>query len=510
MNQDKGKIITKENFIEKLKNSDRFKSISTLIGAIIVSLMTGSIFGFCTLSVYQISYIKGKDPHNFISIDHISFYYPFEVIAQTSSSFFSGRLEKKISLHFINLIGFTIYALGYFIMYLSQNFFSDLFAMVICGIGNGIIYYPSTINVCLWFPKNNGIIMGIIETTISLGSFFFALIGEQIINKNEIESDEDEDLYEYDVAIKVKKYLLFQIITILVAMVLSYLLIYEKENEEKEKKEKKTENPVELGTKIEGIEEVFLGTDTPIKSISKEEENAKESKNIDISDKDVNKKMFWTAFKSKRYLLFVAISTCFAQGPSMLFSLYRGIGETQKIDTGTLQLLGSVNFIFECASGFLIGILCDYVNLKILLIIIVGTFTIIMYIYCLTFTSDSAFFWITNISVFINGGIYPFADCYLMKVFGADIYIELIGISSFISNFVVVLFSPIAYYVDSNVEDKKAYWILFSLFGTLNFVSFILSFFINVEKFNFEERLTQDKIKTNLNELPEEPSYENN
>ena len=120
------------------------------------------------------------------------------------------------------------------------------------------------------------------------------------------------------------------------------------------------------------------------------------------------------------------------------------------------------------------------------------------------------FFWITNISVFINGGIYPFADCYLMKVFGADIYIELIGISSFISNFVVVLFSPIAYYVDSNVEDKKAYWILFSLFGTLNFVSFILSFFINVEKFNFEERLTQDKIKTNLNELPEEPSYENN
>ena len=505
MNQNKSDIIVKESFIEKLKNSDRFKSFSTLIGAIIVSLMAGSIFGLCSLTVYQISYIKGKDPHNFISIDHISFYYPFEIIAQTSSSYFSGRLNKKISLHYINLIGFTLYAFGYFILYLSENFFSDLFGMFVCGIGNGIIYYPSTINACLWFPKNNGVIIGIIETTISLGSFFFALIGEQMINKNEIESDEDEDLYEYDIAIKIKKYLLIQIITLFIAMTLAYLLIYEKANE---KIEKEAEKSVELRTKIEGLEDVFLERDEPIKSLN--QENSEDSKKINVSEKDINKKMFWIAFKSKRYLLFVVISIFFAQGPAMLFSLYRGIGETQKIDTGTLQLISSINFIFECASGFLIGILCDYFNLKLLLIIITGTFTIIMYIYCLTLTNDSLFFWITNISVFINGAIYPFSDCYLMNVFGPDIYIELIGISSFATTIIILLFSPIAYYVDSNVEDKKAYWILFSLFGTLNLVSFILSFFINAEKYNFDENLIQEKLEPIKKELPEEPSYKNN
>ena len=506
MSQDKGVILVKESFIKRLKNSEQLKSISTLIGAMIVSLMAGSIFGFCTLSIYQLSYIKGKNPNSFISIDHISFYYPFEEIAQTSSSILSGRLGKKISLHFINLIGFTIYAFGYFIMYLSENFFSDLFALVVCGIGNGIIYYPSTINACLWFPKHNGIIMGIIETTISLGSFLFALIGELMINKNEIESDEDEDLYEYDVAIKVKKYLFFQIIIIFVAMVLSYILIYEKENKEEEKK---TEKLIELATKIEGLGEVFLESESPTKSINKEVQDSKDSKTIDISDKENNKKMFWIAFKSKKYILFLIISILFDQGPAMLYSIYREIGETQKIDTGTLQLLGSIKFIFECASGLLIGILCDYVNLKILLIIIVGAFTFIMYIYCLTFTNDSAFFWITNISFFINGGMYPFADYYLMKVFGPDIYIELIGIAYFIANFVVLLFSPIAYYIESSVEDKNAYLILFLLFGTLNLVSFILSFFINVEKFNFDESLINEKIKAKKKDLPEESSYTN-
>ena len=52
------------------------------------------------------------------------------------------------------------------------SFEADIVSMVFCGIGTGIIYYPSTANVCEWFPKNNGIIIDIIETMISLGSFF--------------------------------------------------------------------------------------------------------------------------------------------------------------------------------------------------------------------------------------------------------------------------------------------------------------------------------------------------
>ena len=108
------------------RTANLLKGLSTVLGAILVNLVVGSIFGLCTLSVYEVSYIKGKYKDNFITIDHLAFYYPFEVIFQTISSFLSGMIDKKLGLHLTNLIGFTILGLGYFTMYLSENFFIDI------------------------------------------------------------------------------------------------------------------------------------------------------------------------------------------------------------------------------------------------------------------------------------------------------------------------------------------------------------------------------------------------
>ena len=107
----------------------------------------------------------------------------------------------------------------------------------------------------------------------------------------------------------------------------------------------------------------------------------------------------------------------------MMFALYRGIGEYKKIKVDILQLIGSLNFIFECLSGIIAGILCDYVNLKVFLLIIGGLATALISTYCLTFTNGTAFFWYTNLASFIFGATYPLGDCYMMKVFGIDIYI---------------------------------------------------------------------------------------
>ena len=136
-------------FLEMIKTLDFWKGISTVIGAILVNLLSGSIFGLCTLDVYEISYIKGIDPNNFISIDHLAFYYPSEVIFQCLSSFLSGIIETKIGLHLTNLLGCSILGLCYFIMFLSKNFFIDILSMIISGIATGIIYYPSKKNACL-------------------------------------------------------------------------------------------------------------------------------------------------------------------------------------------------------------------------------------------------------------------------------------------------------------------------------------------------------------------------
>ena len=138
-------------------------------------------------------------------------------------------------------------------------------------------------------------------------------------------------------------------------------------------------------------------------SLHNKEKKSAENKNF--------KKMIKVAIKSKRLIIYAIISIFSCQGPSMVFTLYRGIGEYYKIDTGTLQNIGSYNFIFECLSGIVVGVLCDYVNLKFILLTIGIANTTLIYTYCLTFRNDYAFFWSTNLQSFFNGGLFPFNDC---------------------------------------------------------------------------------------------------
>jgi MFS family permease len=223
----------KEKFKERIYkrgDNDYCKGISTLVGAGILNFLVGAIFSLCTLSVYEISYIKAKGGS--ISIDHLTFYYPIEIIFQYISAFFSGKIYDDLGLHTTNLIGTTILTLGYFIMYISSNLLMDLSSMIVGGIGTGIILYPSTTNAIEWFTQHNGIIMGIMETMISFGSFFFAFIGEIIINKEKIPSHSDDNLYDYKIGKKIKLYLIIQILALDCAFLISYGLMFEKEEEE--------------------------------------------------------------------------------------------------------------------------------------------------------------------------------------------------------------------------------------------------------------------------------------
>ena len=731
-----------KDFFYKFRDQNFAKGISTLVGAGLINFVNGAIFSFCTLSVYEISYIKAKGGS--ITIDHLTFYYPIEIIFQCISAFFSGKIYKELGLHITNLLGTAILCLGYFTMFMSTSLFLDLLSMILGGIGTGIIFYPSTTNCYEWFKDHNGIIVGIMETMISFGSFFFAFVGEKIVNKNEVPSNDDDNLYDYEIGKRIKLYLLIQIITLVSVFILSYLLMYEKKEEEdilkdikenshiirfetqdvvevendfiikvkdKEKDEDsgkedsdkdnedtnitvhKSSSDERIKEKIkdenikneEGNKEPYeivinekLITDIPKekkedkkedinikendvhkseeKNIEKKEENkieAKENNNNNIEEKENNnnensiqeekldnpnnknnideelvndnkneendvkennnikekenseekednkkeennnkekdnnneikeeinneqneeinnnqnevkdnkeknetvkkdtneeinenkcnskeedkkkkqnnnlnikndkeepllinneekeneneeektkskdvKKMLKLALKSKRLILFSAIVILQAPVANMAFSLYREIGEYKNIDIKYLQLIGSLYFIFECMSSFVFGILCDYIQLKYLLFFINGVGTFIGFIYCLTFKNSLIFFLAQNFLSFSAGGYYPVKDCYLMKVFGKDIYIELSGYVSFLVAISVNLLTPITYFVQSGLKEKDhAYWILFLSFGALNLIGCILNIFIKETPIKLEELNEKEKVQ---------------
>ena len=172
----------------------------------------------------------------------------------------------------------------------------------------------------------------------------------------------------------------------------------------------------------------------------------------------------------------------------MAFTLYREIGEYEKINVKYLQLIGSLYFIFECLSSFVFGILCDYVKLKYLLLFINTVGTTVGLTYHLTFENGLIFFLVQNFLSFSAGGYYPVKDCFLMQVFGKNIYIELSGIVSFAVALTVNIVTPITYYVISSYEEKEtAYLILFISFGSINLIGTILNCFLEETPIDLEK-----------------------
>ena len=119
-------------------------------------------------------------------------------------------------------------------MFLSTSLFQDLLSVILSGIGTGIILYPSTTNAIEWFKNRNGLIVGIMESMISFGSFFFCLIGEKIINKNGVESNDIDNLYDYEIGKKFKDFLLILMISIIFGGILSFFVMSEKKRSEQE------------------------------------------------------------------------------------------------------------------------------------------------------------------------------------------------------------------------------------------------------------------------------------
>ena len=215
-------IINDKNFL---------KGLSTLFGGVILNFLIGAVYSLSTLAIYEISYIKAKGGS--IDIYHLTFYWPLEMFFQCISAFLSGSVYKKIGLHLTNVIGVIILELSYILMYFSLSLFQDLTSVILSGIGTGIILYPSTTNAIEWFENRSGLIVGIMESMISFGSFFFCLLGEKVINKNGVESNDIDNLYDYEIGKKFKDFLIILILCVLVGFILSFILMKEKKKIDK-------------------------------------------------------------------------------------------------------------------------------------------------------------------------------------------------------------------------------------------------------------------------------------
>ena len=271
-----------------IKDKNLLKGISTLIGTGILNFIMGAVYSLSTLAVYELSYIKGKGGS--VDIYLLTFYLPVEMIFQCITSFFSGTLYKKIGLHLTDFFGGIILLLGYIIMYFSVNFFLDIISVILSGIGTGIILYPSTANAIEWFKNGNGLIVGIMESMISLGSFFYCFLGEKIINEKSVESNDIDNLYDFEIGQKFKDFMLILIICVILSFLLSFFLMNEKKKFDKEnyynfQKENNSNNNLNLNQQNPNIKEGINDNNNDKKNSNFKKDLIEENKeNNDVND----------------------------------------------------------------------------------------------------------------------------------------------------------------------------------------------------------------------------------
>ena len=271
-----------------IKDKNLLKGISTLIGTGILNFIMGAVYSLSTLAVYELSYIKGKGGS--VDIYLLTFYLPVEMIFQCITSFFSGTLYKKIGLHLTDFFGGIILLLGYIIMYFSVNFFLDIISVILSGIGTGIILYPSTANAIEWFKNGNGLIVGIMESMISLGSFFYCFLGEKIINEKSVESNDVDNLYDFEIGQKFKDFMLILIICVILSFLLSFFLMKEKKKFDKEnyydfQKENNSNNNLNANQQNPNIKEGINDNNNDKKNSNFKKDLIEENKeNNDVND----------------------------------------------------------------------------------------------------------------------------------------------------------------------------------------------------------------------------------
>jgi MFS family permease len=461
-----------------------------------------------------------------------------------------GILEFKLGCQRAIILGGLVIMAGYGLMFVSNSIFLDFFCIFLFGIGLSISTTLSTKNAIQYFFNQRGAISGILELISSGLSATHNKIAESMINPNgaepgPIEGDKGskDNYYSTEISEKVLNVFLLELGTFGVSTLLTLLFLVpydekaakklskelkrkaqekDKENnaindDENKKEDEKgiivkdnrnepllpedddgntkiNEYEINNGEKGDYDAKLATGDDKDKKVISIPDSKAGNlasnpvSGNLSMSVSQVNYSTRHTkkALGSFRVWKLFTLVLCSYLALNLVLVCWRPIGVRVEIPTGTLQFIGTCNFIMSMLGTPFFGFLSDKVPFRFLFSIISAITSVVGFFFCYTFKAPVIFAIMVCGMNFVLGGYIAVLPTHYMKVFGMKYYVEVGGVVGF-SN---VIMGPIcaffAYFVENNVSNKIfAYRIIFITGAALNVVTLVLSLFESDDEFDY-------------------------
>ena len=168
-----------------------------------------------SIACYVISYFHfiHKDPA--ATLKNALVLQPCQNLTQSSFSIIGAFLMKYMHVKLLICTGASIMIGSIVISIYTKLWYIFFLAFgIIYQVGSGIVFFPTIIYACEWFPERKGLISGLVVGAFGFSQFFFGFITTEIANPDNLATQlpvggvvGDDHLFPIEVAEKVPQML---------------------------------------------------------------------------------------------------------------------------------------------------------------------------------------------------------------------------------------------------------------------------------------------------------------
>lgn len=460
------------------------KGSLVLVGGFLVHLTLGTGFTFGNMSPYLTSYLHIKVGQSNVSSTDAVWGYAMTVFGQGALMTVGGLLNNKIGPRLTTVIGCIIASTGVAVTYYTIN--DSLGAMVatyglMFGVGIGIAYVPALATGMRWFPKNKGLVNGIVVGGFGLGAFVFAQVQTAYLNPRNRHPNDQGYFTDPLVLERVPNVFLLLSSVYAALQLIGCILLFSHDIDDKESIPLvDTSKPAMIASSDHCVSTSSLA-DSTYGSVTEPEEDSN-PKQLEEYEKELPPKVtkepelaVLPCYTPKEMLkckqFYILWFTFFLNNQIVTYinSMYKAYGQTFIRDDQFLATVGAVAAVFNSSGRVLWGWVMDKSSYKICMIVLTIGVSILLATLGLTPYGGKVMFaiWIWAI-YFTFSGTYALLPTCTTDTFG----ITHAGVNYGLVFSNTVLSSPIAAVLTQTLSKHLGWYGIFAMLACFSFASF--------------------------------------
>jgi len=447
--------------------SQKAKGISSVLSAIIINIVCGSLYSWSGINGYYISYLRNTDSPN-VEIKDGYFFMPLITFTSMCFSPLVAIIEEKIGVKYISLISTVIIIITNIFLYNSTKIFYIYGYMVLYGLFNSMNYMPLIKNCLFYFPNKKGLINGFILFGYGTSSLIYNSIADYLINPSYKQINSNTGFFDKEISNNVKKYLMFFNLFNGILSVFGFLILFEYKEDDANNK---NDDNDKIGDKN-----------------LKENLNEKKENNFSVKD------AFYQAIKGIQLYQLWTMSTFLQIVSFTVTNTFRSFGEQCLMPEYFLSNLTKTYSILNGLSRLIWGFLFDKFSFKYLYSVCMITQVFVSSFIFFSVKYQILFFLLLCLQSIVVSGKISLNITMFTKVYGIKHFSFIYSVSTALGGFCHLL-GPII--IKIVVKDVKDYEKLFIGGG-------ICCIILEIILINFSEEPFKYKMKGDENENEKE------